>query len=247
MMDFGLAAKFIDINICIGRAVPYSLTFIKAYAASLSAILKNKVTVNLLAAREKTLSLKEKGVQKEAVSLLQGLRLDYRLASLGLLICIASFSFGLYHIRALRKELNKTVTTRLQVSVVNLGANYDELNTIDYEYKRKLGIIDNLIKKQLYVTELLDILPRALPKGVWLTSLSFKKEEDRAELSLEGMVYLVDGDSDKEFATLNQFVTNLKGNPEFSKYFREINITSLDRRQIGNLMTVNFFISCKIY
>lgn len=91
MMDLGLAAKFIDINKCIGRAVPYSLTFIKAYAASLSKIVKNNLTVNLLAAREKALSLKEKGVQKETLTLLQGLNLDYRLASLGLLICIATF------------------------------------------------------------------------------------------------------------------------------------------------------------
>jgi len=61
------------------------------------------------------------------------------------------------------------------------------------------------------------------------------------------MVYLADADSDKEFAALNQFVMNLKGNPEFSKYFKEINITSLDRRQLGNLTTVIFLISCKIY
>jgi len=247
MMDFGLTVKLIDINRCIGRAVPYSLSFIKAYAASLSKIVKNNLTVNLLAAREKALALKEKGAQKETVKLLQGLNLDYRLASLGLLICIATFGFGFYRIRALRKELNKAIATRLQVSAVNPGANYDELNSIDSEYKRKLGVIDNLIKKQLYVTELLDILPRALPKGVWLTSFSFKREEDRAEVSLEGMVYLADADSDKEFAALNQFVMNLKGNPEFSKYFKEINITSLDRRQLGNLTTVIFLISCKIY
>lgn len=158
-----------------------------------------------------------------------------------------NFWFGLYRIQALRKELNKVIATRLQVSVVNPGANYEELSGISSEYKRKLGVMDNLVKKQLYVTELLGILPRALPKEVWLTSFSFKREEDKAEVSLEGMVYLADADSDKEFGALNQFVMNLKGNPEFNKYFKEVNITSLDRRQLGNLMTVNFLISCKIY
>lgn len=245
MLDLGLPVKVIDVNRCIDRTVPYSLSFIKGYTASLSKIVKNNLTLNLLAAKEKAESLKEKEVGKEAISFLQGLRLDYRFATLGLLICIATFAFGFYRMQSLRKELNRVLDLRLQVSAVNPQATYEELNSIDSEYKRKLGTIDNLMKKQLYLTELLDILPRILPRGVWLTSFSFKKQEDRVELTLEGMVYLAD--SDKEFAALNQFVTNLKGNAEFSKYFKEINITSIDRRQLGNLMTTDFLISCKIY
>lgn len=245
MMDIGLPAKFIDVNRCIDRTVPYSLSFIKGYTASLSKIVKNNLTVNLLAAKEKAKSLKEKEVGKEAISLLQGLRLDYRFATLGLLICIATFGFGLYRIQSLRKELNRIVSMRPQVSTLNPGATYEELNSIDSEYKRKLGAIDNLIKRQIYLTELLDILPRALPKGVWLTNLSFKKEEGGAQVNFEGMVYLAD--SDKEFTTLNQFLADLKGNPEFSKYFKEANITSLDRKQVGNLTMLNFLISCRIY
>jgi hypothetical protein len=89
----------------------------------------------------------------------------------------------------------------------------------------------------------LDILPRVLPNGVWLTRLSFKKEEAKTELLLDGMVYLID--SDKEFATLNQFVTDLKANAQFSKYFKEINIDSLDTLHSGNVMTIKFLVSCR--
>ncbi len=243
MADVGLTAKFIDIDRRMGKTVPYSLSFIKGYTASLSKIVKNNLTVNLLAAQKKAKSLKER--EKETVSLFQGLRLDSRAVFLGLAICIATFGFGLYRMRALHKELNRIVSLRLPVSTVNTQAPYEELNSIDSEYKKKLHTVDNLIMKQVYLTELLDILSSGLPKGAWLTSISFKKEETKTELSFDGMVYL--GDSDKEFVTLNQFITDLKGNPEFSKYFKEVNIASLDRRQVGDLTMINFVISCKNY
>ena len=241
MADMGIPAKFIDIDRRMGKTVPYSLSFIKGYTASLSKAVRNSLTVDLLAAQKKVKSLKEK--EKVAVSLFRGLRLDPRVVFLGLAICIATFGFGLYRMRVLHKELDRIVSLRVPVSTVNSQAPYEELNTIDSEYKRKLDTVDNLIKKELYLPEVLDILPRVLPNGVWLTRLSFKKEEAKTELLLDGMVYLID--SDKEFATLNQFVTDLKANAQFSKYFKEINIDSLDTLHSGNVMTIKFLVSCR--
>ncbi|MBU4472636.1 MAG: hypothetical protein KJ842_00550 [Candidatus Omnitrophica bacterium] len=59
------------------------------------------------------------------------------------------------------------------------------------------------------------------------------------------MVYL--GDSNKEIESVNTFLTKLKANPFFIKYFNEINVASLDRKQIEKETMTNFVISCQSY
>jgi len=52
-----------------------------------------------------------------------------------------------------------------------------------------------------------------------LTNFSFNgKDGGAAELTLEGMVYL--GDSNKELETVNKFLSGLKADAEFNKYFK---------------------------
>jgi len=247
LKDLGLSVKFIDIVRFTHKPIPYSLSFIKGYSSSLSKTIKTNISVNLLAAKERAQLTKEKVVEKEIISLLRGLKLDYRLVTLGLLICIATFGWGLYRMQPLRQELNRIIGLRLHVTTINPSATYQELTNIDSEYKRKLNALDNLIKKQLYATEPLDAIPRAIPQGVWLTNFSLnKKEQGKAELILGGTAYL--SDSDKEFEAVNKFIVNLKEDAEFNKYFKEINITFLDHGQLDqSTKATNFSISCKAY
>jgi len=60
---------------------------------------------------------------------------------------------------------------------------------------------------------------------------------------MEGMAYLED--SNKERNLVNQFLTQLKEAPILIKYFKEIDIVTLDRRQSGNSSVTNFSISCR--
>lgn len=249
MMEAGLSTHFFDVARYIDRTAPYALSFIKGYSSSLFKTIKSDLKVDLLVARGKAGLLKEKAVSTgeiEAISLVSGLRLDFRIVALGLLICIATFGFGIYRMQPLRNDIKGIIDKRAQVATISPEASYEELANKDSEYKRKLDTLGNLIKKQLYLTSPLNIIPPAIPGGVWLTSFSFdKREGEKAELTLEGMAYLAD--SDKEFKTVNQFLSNLKENPDFSKYFKEINTSSLDRRQLDNLTVTNFSISCKTY
>jgi len=243
LTDMGLSAQFIDLTKVIRKQIPYSLSFIKGYSSSLSKTIKTKVKVNILAAKTKAKPLKEKAGPTEIVSLVKDLRLDYRVIALGLLICIATFAFGVYRTQLLRKDLTDVMAMRRGIAKVNSQATYDELTKTESEYKAKLSDLDSLIKKQLYLTEPLNIIPKAMPEGAWLKS--FKKEEGKVEFVLEGMVYL--DDSDKEFGAVNTFLSNLKANPGFAKYFKEINIVSLSRGQFEDLTVTNFLISCKSY
>jgi type IV pilus assembly protein PilM len=243
MQEIGLSGKFIDITRHIDRSIPYSLSSIKGYSSSLSRVIKSDLKSNLLAPKEQVALLKGRA---EAFPLLKGLKLDYKMATLGLLICLATFGFGYHRMESLRKEFNSIISLRAAVATVSLGAPYEDLTDTDSKYKSKLDALDNLIKKQLYVTELLDTIPGIIPKGVWLTKFSFNREgEARIDLSLEGAVYL--GNSDKEFGAVNQFLSSLKGAANFIKYFREINIVSMDRRQLDKVTVTNFLILCKSY
>jgi len=243
LADMGLSAQFIDLAKVIRKQIPYSLSFIKGYSSSLSKTIKTKVKVNVLAVKARARPLKEKAGPTEVVSLVKDLRLDYRVVALGLLICIATFGFGIYRTQLLRKELTEVIAMRQKITKVNSQATSEELTKIESEYKTKLSDLDNLIKKQLYLTGPFNVIPKAMPPGVWLKN--FKKEEGKAEFVLEGMVYL--DDSDKEFRAVNTFLSNLKANPDFAKYFKEINIVSLSRGQFEDLTETSFLISCKSY
>jgi hypothetical protein len=62
---------------------------------------------------------------------------------------------------------------------------------------------------------------------------------------LQGKVYL--GDNQKEFEALNKFLSGLRENYNFSKYFKEIEIASLDTNQAQETALTNFSISCRNY
>ena len=244
MADAGLSAHFIDIARIIKKERTYSLGFIKGYSSSLSKAIMTKVKVNLSTAKARP--LKGKAVQREVIYLFEGFRIDRRVITLALFLCIATLGFGFYRTQALRNELNNIIAMRSQVAKFSPGGTYEELKKLSLEYTSKLDILDNLIKRQLYLTEPLDIIARVMPAGAWLKDFTFNKKEDgKAELLLSGAVYLAD--NEKEFSTANVFLASLKANPVFSKYFKEINLLSLDSEQLEGVRVTDFSISCRTY
>jgi type IV pilus assembly protein PilM len=243
LKEMGLDIQFIDANKYIGEQVPFSLSLIKGYSIALSRIIKATLKIDLLLA--KTKAAKEIGVQQKAVSLFAGLKVKPRVVILGLFICIATFLFGLYRTIPLQRELDSIIGIRPQVSTIKPQASYEEINIKDSEYKNKIYVIDNLLKKQVYLTELLDVIRRVIPEGIWLSDFSFKKEENKTELTLRGNVYL--SDSAKELELVNKFVSDLKQSPIFTKYFKQMEIVSVGQKQDQKIsVTVtNFEITCR--
>ncbi|MCX5707178.1 MAG: PilN domain-containing protein [Candidatus Omnitrophica bacterium] len=185
--------------------------------------------------------VKASSFQTETLSLFKDINLDYRLIMLGVGICVAVFGFGLSQVIPLKQKINNVIAQRISVANVDAEASYEKLTGVNLEYKRKLEELDNLIKKQLYLTQTLDTIPRSIPAGVWLTDFFLNKGQNNAtELSLQGMSYLAD--SDKEFEAVNSFLSNLRANPDFSKYFTEINISSIDHRQVDEKVTATSFV-----
>ena len=243
--EIGLDIQFIEPGKYIDRSVPYSLGFIKGYTGALFNIIKTRIGINLLLAKTRT--TKEIGIPSQAIPLIANLKVDIKIVILGLLICFVTYAFGLYRTLPLQKELNTIVSMRPKVSTVGPAASYEGIKTLDSEYQQKIKVMDNLLKKQVYLTELLDGISRVIPEGIYLVDLSFKKEENKTELNLRGIAYPVK--DARELDLLNKFIANLKGSPTFTKYFSEIKISSIDQSKMKETVeaVTNFEILCLSY
>jgi len=244
--DMGLSVQFIDVYKVIGKLTPFSLSFIKGYSASLSRLIKTNIKINLLtpevAPKIKVTTDKEAAVTAEKFLDFQGLRINPKTVIFGLLICAAVFIQGFYKRISLERELENIQGLRPKVLSVDPKNSYDELKKIDSEYKSKIDTMDKLTRKQLYLTEQLDAIPRVIPENIWLTGFSFERKEDRGDLTLRGIIYL--GDSNKELELLNLFISRLKEDASLGKYFKNIIIDSIDNNQIGEITVTQFTIAC---
>ncbi|MFA5096197.1 MAG: PilN domain-containing protein [Candidatus Omnitrophota bacterium] len=246
--ELGLPSKFIDIPRMINRPTVFSSGFVKSYSAAMFKSIPIRIKLNLAETKARALKVGAAGTPgPDILAFIKKIKFDFRVIALGILICVAAVVHGVFFQSVpLNQELNKVLTRRAEVARVSPTATYEELNSITAKNKKTLDRLYNLIGKQLYVTDVLDILPRALPEGVWLTRLHLvKKEGGMAELTLEGMSYLAD--SSNEFQAINKFFNNLGNNASFRKYFKDINIVSVDQAQFTGTPVSTFLISCKTY
>ena len=241
--DVSLDIQFIDIHKYIEEAIPFSLSFIKAYSGSLSEIHTN-LKVNLLLAKEKASKEMSVKAEPEAISLMTLLKPYYKVVLMCISICIMIFVFGVYRMLPLKKELANIVSLRPKIAIGNPESSYEELDVLYSQYKERKNTLDYLFTKQKYLTSIFDSIPRLVPEGLWLESISIKNNEagDNMVLTLEGVVYLED--SNEGIELVNNFLSNLKASSIFTQYFKEMSIVSLDSRQNEKGILTNFSISC---
>jgi Tfp pilus assembly PilM family ATPase/Tfp pilus assembly protein PilN len=243
----GLAVHFIDVSRYIGKPITLSLSLIKGYAASLSKVIRTSLKIDLLAARAKTKLPPKAGVALPigVALLLARLKVSPRVVGLGIVICAAAFAIGLSKMRPLEKEIKEIIALRPKVANVNPEASYEELNAIDKKYNEKVKTLDKLVRERLYATKVLDLIPRLIPENVWLTDFYFRgeTEEGKGRLTLRGIAYMVDSDTERKL--ISTFLSNLKADPQFSKYFKQISLGPIDHTQIQGKAITNFVITCR--
>ncbi len=242
--ELGLPSKFIDITRLAGKPIAFSSGFMKSYSVAISKTVSTKVKLDLI---ESKFRVTKVGVTvgPAFVSLFKKIKIDFRFLIAGLLICAGAFMYGYYQEAPLKLDLNNAISKRIKVSDIKPDSTYAMLSDISSKNSRSLDNLDNLIKKQLYVTDVLNIIPRVLPDGVWLSKFSLGKKDAGAglNLTLEGMSYL--GDSNDEFQAVNKFLTSLKEDGKFSKYFKDVSIVSIDHTRFSGAAVTTFLIACK--
>lgn len=238
--ESSISVKFVETQKVLGKANSYSSILVKGMAAALFKSAPLKIKINLISSRLKVAQV----ATGSPLALLEGIKLDFKYIFLGAAVCIAVFIYGLMGTQAKQQELTVIQNKRVKINTVPATDNIEGLSSISFKYKKKIAVLDNLVKNQMYITPLLSTIPRALPKGVWLESFDLSQNKDMPmELVLNGGVCLDDGE--QEFESVNIFLTNLKKDPVFSKYFKEISIGFIDRRNTENKNTAVFRIICK--
>jgi len=241
--ELSLAITYIDVSKYIDKPIPFSLPFVKGYSISLFKI-ETAVKINLLLAKEKTIRKSARELSAP-VSMVMRFKTDIIVAAVCLSVFIFILVSGVLRSSPLEKELNKVISSRPSVSTVSAVRSYKELSDINSDYKAKIAVMENLVKNRLYVTPLLDAVARVVPQGVTLSSLSFKKREEKTEFILEGIAYL--GNSDKESELVSAFISHLKEDTTFSKYFKEISVVSKGQKQMDKTTVTAFTVSCQDY
>jgi len=241
----GLSSKFIDIAKAIGSPMAFSSSFAKSYGTAISKRVAIKVRFNLVESKLREAKGGSARIRLELNNFFNRIKFDLRVIIAGILICAAAFAYGASQEHALRKELGNITSKWNKLTKLSPGTSYEMLQSTSSRDRKALANLDNLINKQLYVTEVLDAIPRSLPQGVWLTRLYLnKKETGLAELTLEGICYLNNGGNELE--AVNKFFSNLSTNAVFTKYFKDIKISVDHSSFMGNKVTT-FVIPCKTY
>ena len=240
--EFAIPVKFVETQKVLGRAVEYSSILAKSFSAALFKSAPLKTRINLIEARLK--ASKEVAEVRKSIVLLKGIKLDPKFIILGIFLCAAAFGYGLMQIKPLQEKLAEIKSQRVQVSSVSGEDTLDNLSALSAKYRKKISTLDNLVKNQMYATYPLNAIPSALPEGVWLDNFSLNQKKDLpTELVLSGKVYLEN--TEQEFDSVNIFLTNLKKDPVFFKYFKDISISSIDQKLVKDKTITVFTIVCR--
>ena len=242
--ELGLPSKFVDVSRLSGKQMAFSSGFVKSYSVAVSKTVLTKVKLDLIESKSRVVKAGTAGGMNLA-SLFSKIKIDFRFLVLGLFVCAAAFAYGYIQEAPLKLDLDNIVSKRKVVSGINPGSTYEILSDISSKNKKTIDNLDNLVDKQLYLTEVFDIIPRFLPEGVWLSKVVLDKTEESVELRLEGMSYL--GDSNDEFQSVNKYLSSLKETPVFLKYFKDISVDSIDHTDFAGATVTTFVISCKSY
>jgi hypothetical protein len=236
----GLTAKFVDCDKLFDKPVPFSSSFLKSYAGSIGKAVKMPLAIDLLPEKTK----KRVPGASLPVPFLSQIKIDFKVLFMGICIIGLPYLIQYYQKQPMEQRLSLTKQSRPQVAAVtNPDTDIDSLQAIDASYKEKLKTVQQLLKNRRLLTPTLNTMPKIAAKGLWLSSFSYQPDGKGFVVLLSGSVYL--GDSDREMEAVNNFIVELKANPEFNKAFGNISVVSLDQGQSDKTILTNFKISCR--
>jgi Tfp pilus assembly PilM family ATPase len=243
-----LASRFIDQRVILGKAAPFSLAVLKAYAGALYESIKTSVKINLLTSKDKPKSAKKQStVDRHVETLVEGVSFNPRIIAVGALIIAGSVLLNLYLKSPIKNSINELLALRPQVSIVKDTLSNPELSTVKEDLQKKLISLDKLVQKQVYVSPQLISIVKLMPQGIWLEDLKFKKDkigeaDPKIELKMLGTAYL--GDTDKEIMATNSFLAALKSDSAFGKIFKQIRLESIENKRFDDATVTSFSIVC---
>ena len=103
----------------------------------------------------------------------------------------------------------------------------------------KVRVLDKVLGRNIYFTELFNKINQAVPKGLWLNRLSFSYNG----LVLGGSVFSF---GTEEVSLVNKFFNGLKNDVFFEENFINFNLDSVQRRVIAEYEILDFLLTADV-
>jgi len=214
------------------------LEHLKAYAAATLPLFPAKFKPVFRPLRESIPNKKDMAVTYPSLNYM----LVTALAVIGVVGCIFLYSI-------LQNKLSST-GYKFKKEEENIGLSNNMRNEQPQIIEQSIKAQESKIQKlkdafgRLRVTHgILAKLPYILPKGMWLHNLRLENNnQHKLSLRISGYVFL--GNKEQEKNTINNFVSALKKDKDFSNTFTRINIVSIARSKIKsyNVMSFSFIL-----
>lgn len=167
----------------------------------------------------------------------------------GLLLLV--IYFGMFtQMARVKGELAEVVAARPLVKtelVVDKMLSRD-LEAARGELEHQLSMLRVSIKERVYWTTKLNELARLLPKGVWLSRLTFDEKLDELRRKIVRSLVIEGGafskDKSEEMELVERVAARLKEDRLFFKGFGELKISSIEKGTRGEFEVTNFRLSC---
>ncbi len=240
--NLGLSTTPLVISKFLGRDLEFSGTLAKSYAVAISNIQRSRFPMDLL----KPAMKKEEGLPGQALPVaIAAIRIKPKVVLLASLIILLSVGWGLIRRLPLENELKIIGVVQPKIEGISGQQSFASLANLEREYIDKRDVMEGVVRNRFYLTKAMDVIPRLMPSGTWLTSFSFQSLSGKLEFNLEGLVSLAD--PDEEFAAVNDIVSGLKNDPNFNQYFKVINVVSMERIELTKpkLEVTKFAILCR--
>ncbi len=132
--------------------------------------------------------------------------------------------------KGLRAELEALSSQRQEADKV-LG----ELKTL----QETQDTMRDILPKQIFWAQKLNILSDSIPKGMWLRRFWFEKNV----FSVEGSAITT---NDEAMINVHKFFSDLKDQKEFQDQFNDMELGSIQRRKAGSIEIADFLITMKL-
>lgn len=245
--ELGMPVQYQNPDDIFGAKEEHSLNLAKAMGASFRANKPSSLTINF-AKKQKTAAMALLGPQQMISEAFEEI-LDIPKAtiiktlSFALVVLLAIFFWGYFKIGPVKQELNaisRDASSKLTGDLK--GLNIKKLESFKEKIGGDLAVYKNVFKKDLLISEKLEVLAGLLPEGVWFEEISF--DRSKKLILFRGMIY---GEDDKAVADAPYiFISNLKNSPLFSNRIVDISVKSLRTAFEKNYKVSKFEIEIKL-
>lgn len=228
--DLGLPVERVELEKYPQLNNAQDLDILKAYALALKGSVKLNLTVDLAKKRLVQPALIEEGPKKIrqaslSISLIKW-SVIAALGAAGLVWTLpqSKISKANAKLNQLRGELEGVLLPQLKGLTLEAG------QSAKADYNSKIELIEKLLKSRFNLVPSLNVLPKAIERGLWLENLTISVRDGYVSLSLKGAVYL--GGRAAEANAANDFYQALKRNPDFMRGLRNLELRSLSEGEV---------------